>query len=312
MAGPVPARAETPAKERSLVKTFSVAGRLRNTFRSHTSYEFGNPLVPGHAPLSRLEFPLNAWWAGVGIGVGASRLALGVEVLRNVSGEASGYMKDSDWGDEDNRHSLTIYSESNCRLEPSFLATGEVALKIGDWLGLPSALDLRPVAGIRWQRFVMVAHDGTQWHPEGGGSPPAEELAGDSLRFEQVYWHYFLGARTSWDMGRRGFLPPVVLYLQGDWAMVEGINEDWHILHPGRRITRERTRGDAWHILGGMKIGLAKNLQAKIETDYLRLKTDGSHHLTNPLLNIDYSFEYGVKVWSEQMGVTLSVEWECY
>jgi len=303
------AQAEPPTADRSIVKTLSVEGRLRNTFRSNTSFEFGDPKVPGHTPLSRLEFPLNAWWAGVGARGGTSRLSMGIEVLRSVTGEASGYQKDSDWEDDADRHSLTTYSESNCRLEPSYVVTGDIDLKIGYWLGLPSPFDLRPVAGIRWQRFVMITHDGTQWYPASGGAQPAEELAGDSLRFEQIYWHYYLGLRTAWDMGHRGFLPPIVLFLQGDWAMVEGINEDWHILRAGRRITRERTRGDAWHVLAGMKIGLTKNIHAKIEADYLRLQTTGSHNMTNPLFNTDYSFEYGVKVWSEQMGVTMSMEW---
>jgi outer membrane protease len=232
-----------------------------------------------------------------------------MEVLRSVTGEASGMMKDSDWDDLENRELLTIYSESHCRLEPSYLVTGEVDLRVGDWLGLPPRFDLRPVAGIRWQRFVCIAHDGLQVYPASGGALAPLDLSGHTLRFEQVYWHHFLGLKASWDMGRLWVIPRLVWRIQGDWALVEGVNEDWHMLRLGRRITQERTRGDAWHALAGVKMGLTRNLHVCVEADYLRILTTGSHRLFNPLFDLDYSFEYGVKVWSEQMGLTMSLEW---
>jgi len=129
---PVPGTAQTgrdPAETRVDARPWSVDARLRNTFRSHTSYEFGLPPVPGHTPLSRLEFPINATWAGIGARGGTSRFSVGMEI----------------------------------------------------------------------------------------------------------------------------------------------------------------------HVC--------------VEADYLRILTTGSHRLSNPLFDLDYSFEYGVKVWSEQMGLTMSLEW---
>ncbi len=60
--------------------------------------------------------------------------------------------------------------------------------------------------------------------------------------------------------------------------------------------------GTSWFSVG-MEIHVC------VEADYLRILTTGSHRLYNPLFNLDYSFEYGVKVWSEQMGLTVSLEW---
>lgn len=126
---------------------------LRNYFRSHTSYEFGNPYPPYQAPLSRLEFPLNSWWVGVEVRQSFSRFSAGLEALRNISGEANGQFKDSDWDDDAAPDVQTIYSKSDCRIEPGYTVRGDVDLKISDWVGLPSGFDLRPVLGLRWQRF---------------------------------------------------------------------------------------------------------------------------------------------------------------
>ena len=44
---------------------------------SHTSYEFGNPEPPMQAPLSRLEFPMNAWFGGVAVAGRFDRFTVG-------------------------------------------------------------------------------------------------------------------------------------------------------------------------------------------------------------------------------------------
>ncbi len=97
------------------VPNWSADLKLKNYFNSHTSYEFGNPFFPYQSPLSRLEFPLNTWWAGLEVRRNFSRVSIGVEVLRNLSGETDGSFKDSDWDDDDRPNALSIYSESACR-----------------------------------------------------------------------------------------------------------------------------------------------------------------------------------------------------
>lgn len=42
--------------------------------------------------------------------------------------------------------------------------------------------------------------------------------------------------------------------------------------------------------------------------DYLRIQTSGTHRLTNGMMDIDQSFDHGVKVWSDQMSVKLNLQ----
>jgi hypothetical protein len=290
-------------------KPWSAELHVKRYFGSHTSYEFGNPFPPYQAPLSRLEFPLNTWWAGGEFRRSFSRISAGVEVLRNVSRESDGSFQDSDWDDDARPGVKTIYSESQCRMEPSYMVRGDVDLKVADWWGLPAWFDLRPVAGVRWQRFELVSHDGVQAYPAPGDNPPPDLLPGDGIRFRQTYWHYFLGIRTAYDLGRHIRAPRLKLLGQLDWAYVDGDNRDHHLLQEGNRMTYEKTRGHAWHASLGLKAGLTKNINAGVEAEYLRIRTKGSHRLVNDLYNIDMTFDHGVKVWSDQMSLMLSLEY---
>lgn len=287
---------------------WSIELKTRYFFNSHTSYEFGNPFPPYQAPLSRLEFPLDSWWVGGEARRRFSRFSLGFEVLRNVTIETGGAMKDSDWDDEYNPNALTIYSESGCRLEPSYNIRGDMDFNIADQIGLPDWLELRPLTGIRWQRFTFVTHDGLQTYPASGGAEPTP-LPGDSIRFEQTYWQYLVGIRSACDLGNFSILPQLKLLFQIDWAYVQGYNEDHHLLRVGNRITTETTRGDAWHSSVGLKWRLTQSLDAGIEADYLKLQTTGSHRLTNDLFGIDMGFDNGVKVWSEQRSLSFSLKY---
>jgi len=296
------------AQEKGGAGPWSASLRTKYFFRSHTSYEFGNPFPLYQAPLSRLEFPLDSWWAGASLRREFSRFSAGVEVFRNLSGEVHGKMMDSDWDDDAHPALKTIYSESSCRMEPSYIVSGDVDLKISDWLGLPSWLDLRPAAGLTWQRFSLVTHDGVQYELTPGGVQTVL-LPGDGIRFEQTYWHFFVGFKTVFDLGKPFRLPGLKIETQVDWAYVNANNEDEHLLRAGKRITEEKTTGDAWHALVNLKIGLAQNLNANVGAEYRRISTTGSHRLVNELFGIDFTFSHGVKVWSEQTNITLGLEY---
>ena len=70
-------------------KNWQVGLRVKRFFKSHTSYEFGNPFPPGQVPLSRLEFPLDSWWAGFEARRSFSRWSVGLEALaQSVPGGA--------------------------------------------------------------------------------------------------------------------------------------------------------------------------------------------------------------------------------
>ena len=292
-------------------KPWSVDLQVKYNFNSHTSFEFGNPYPPYQSPLSRLEFPMNTLWVGAEIRRSFfSWVSLGVEALTNIPGDSSGVFKDSDWDDDERPNVKTIYSESKCRMERSYDVRGDLDLKIYDWIGLPSWFDMRPLIGIRWQRFNLMTHDGLQSYPAPGDNRPSLSLPGDGIHFEQTYWHYFLGVRAAYDIGKHiKEASRWKLLMQLDWAHVEGNNEDHHLLRSGNRFTYENTSGDAWHALLGMKVGLTDSINANIIADYLRIQTAGSHRLVNDTYNIDFSFDNGVKVWSEQLSISMNLEY---
>jgi hypothetical protein len=296
-------------KPEAAATAWSAELRLKRFVGSHTSYEFGNPFDPYQAPLSRLEFPLNTWWAGAEIRRSFPRLSAGLEVLRNISRESDNYFRDSDWDDDSRTWIKTIYSESSCRMEPSYMVRGDLDMKVADWMGLPLWFDLRPVVGIRWQRLEMVAYNGLQSYPAPGDDRPPEPLSGDGIRFEQTYWQYFLGLRAAYDLGRHWSASDIKLHCQLDWAYVEGSNRDHHLLRSGNRYTYEKTRGDAWHALLGLKVGIAENIRVGVEAEYLLIRTTGSHRLENDLFDLVFGFDHGVKVWSEQISLMTSLEY---
>ena len=292
-------------KDSFLAGHFSVEAKVRRLLDSYTSYEFGNPFPPYQAPLSRLEFPLDSWWGGIGLTASFSRFSVGVEALKSLSSEADGKMSDSDWDDDETPGLRTIYSESECHIDPSYMIKVDADLKVSDWLGLPPSLDLRPVIGFRWQHFRLLTHDGVQYAQ---GEPPTP-LPGDGIRFTQTYRQYFIGVKSDLDLTRYIPLRRFTLLAQVDWAYVQGDNEDHHLLRAGERFTFEDTRGQAWHGLLGLKAGVSENLTLGLEFDFLWLSTTGSHRLVNEPFGIDFTSHHGVEVWSRQTSLSLSLQY---
>jgi len=299
------AHAAEKEKSASLTKYLSLGIKAEYLFNSHTSFEFGNPFPPYQAPLSRLEFPLDSLWGGIELRFSHPRFSISGELLTNAIGDTNGRFKDSDWDDASNPTLKTIYSESSCRMEKSYMAKIDIDLEVSDWLKLPEWFSLRPVTGFRYQDFRMMTHDGIQFEPY-SGTPPLD-MPGNGIHFKQTYWQYFIGIRSNMDMEKLARLPATTLLMQLDWAYVEGSNEDHHLLRIGRRFTYEKTYGDAWHASVGLKKGLTKNLVLGFELDYLQIITKGNHRLVNEPLRIDFSFSNGVKVWSEQTNISLSI-----
>ncbi|HEX9024624.1 MAG TPA: omptin family outer membrane protease, partial [Geobacteraceae bacterium] len=244
-----------------LTKQLSLALKTKRLFSSHTSYEFGNPFPPNQVPLSRLQFPLDSWWGGAEIRGRLSRFSLGVEAFRNISGEADGRMRDSDWDDDTNPILRTIYSESQCRMEPSYMVRADADVEVADLLGAPRWFSLRPVVGFRWQDFNLVTHDGVQYCLPG---PSVLPLPCDGLRFSQTYWQYFIGLRSCIDAGELVHITGLNLLLQADWAYVEANNKDHHLLRTGSRFTYEDTYGQAWHASIQLEKSLYKALYLNV------------------------------------------------
>ena len=292
-------------------KPWSIELYVKRYFISHTSYEFGNPYPPFQEPLSRLEFPMNTWWFGGEFRRNFSRFSAGAEVSATVPMESDLSFKDSDWTDTQYFWIKDIYSEAQCRLQPSYMARVDVDLKISDWLKLPGWFDLRPVAGIRWQYLEFYAHNGVQMYPAPWSNDPPEPLPGDTIHFKQTYWHYFLGIKAVYNMEKHIRFPRLKVICQLDWAYVDGNNSDEHLIRGdgGARMTYDRTRGGALHASVGLKIGLTENVSAGFEMDYIRIRSTGSHQWQHDVYGIDQSWDNGVKVWSDQAALMMNVEY---
>ncbi len=294
-----------------------LAPKVKRLFRSHTSYEFGDPFGRKNNPLSRLEFPLNSWWGGLDLGVQGPRYRLELEFLAALPEQDDiGLMRDSDWDDNDHSKVRTIYSESATKLKNSFNLDGKLSMSLRQELETPAWLDLRPLVGVRWQRFVLVTHDGMQQNLQ--GSDPATgldewsytALPGEGIWFRQEYLHAYVGLQVSTDLGRLGLGRPGHgwrVSLQGDIAHVWGENRDRHLLRAGDRVTTERTEGYAWHAGLDLRAPVFSWGALILSADYMFINTKGDHTLTQDGQDL-LTFDYGVRAWSQQAGLSLSLE----
>jgi len=270
---------------------------LKKFINSFTSYQFPNPFPPQQDPLSRLEFPIDQWFMGLATSYAASSFLLAGECWLNVTRESAFKMLDSDWTDEAQPSQKTVFSESQCRLDKGLLFDAKIAPAISadpSWF-------FRPVAGWRYQYFRFTTHDGYQWDLDGDQM----ELPGDGIVFEQTFNHLYVGGLFNFSVAAARFISSTALVkfeIQLDYAEVSARNEDLHLLRAGHRVTVERTRGHCWHASLSARLISGSNLGARIEADFKRVLTRGGHQLTNPLFNLDFSFD-GAKVWSDQASI---------
>lgn len=271
---------------------------MKKFFNSFTSYQFPNPFPPQQDPLSRLEFPIDQWFIGVISGYHTPSWSLFGQFWTNLNRESALRMQDSDWDDETRPFQKTIFSESDCRLNRSVLFDVGLSVKIP----VVSQVEVRPVLGFRYQYFFFTTHDGEQMTLAGD----IVDLPGDGIDFKQTFYHYYVGAacRTTVDITRSLRLPgPLVLDVQCDYALVTARNEDLHLLRSGYRVTEENTRGHCWHLAVGLSMLVSDRFTARIDGDFKRLLTNGAHRLTNPLFDLDFSFD-GSEVWSDQASIS--------
>jgi hypothetical protein len=276
---------------------YELALGLRKHVNSFTSYQFPNPFPPNQDPLSRLEFPIDQWFAGIKGSYSRGVLSVFVEGWTNLNRESGFDMQDSDWDDEALPFQKTIFSSSKCALNRGYLA--DIGLAVGR---ASSSSSVRPIAGYRIQYFDFTTHDGVQMDLGGNVS----QLPGDGIDFKQVFHHYYLGGLFVTSLGggfSYGYPGTIQLTLQGDVAGVTGRNEDKHLLRDGDRVTVERTRGFSWHVALGASLDVRNLLRLKLEGDFKRIVTTGSHNLTNGTFNIDFSFD-GARVWSDQATIS--------
>ena len=313
-----PARAmmEAPVLSEPPVEGFFISPKLRRLFNSHTSYQFGDPENHALNPLSRLEFPLDSWWGGLEIGYAQPRFSWRLELMTNISRDTDGgKFKDSDWERPASPGVLTTYSDSQARLKPSLTLDGSLDYSLRQHVDLPKGLDLRPVIGLRYQRYTFETYDGVQIsRPEGQDNWVTDAvLGGEYIWFRQEYLQPYLGLRLVYGFDLPKALAPASpraeISLQGDWAYVWGDNRDHHLLR-GDRVTEEHTTGQAWHASLGLKVPLGQVAFLALSGDYLRIRTTGQHDFYPGSLEggVHENWDYGVEVWSDQCSLTLSLE----
>ena len=310
-----PAAPDAPGGDEAM--GFFLAPQIKRFLRSHTSYQFGDPEQANLNPLSRLEFPLNSWWAGVNLGLKGPRTSLELELLAGLPDQDDlGVVRDSDWEDPNRPKLRTTYSETTTKLKESFTLDAKVSHGVGDKLGLPAWLDLKPLLGVRWQHFVFTGGPGMQQSMVyQGGQPTYDQweyysLPQDTFWFRQEYLHAYIGAQVCLDLGRLGLGRPGAGWrasLQADLAHVWGENRDRHLLR-GERKTEERTQGYAWHTGLSLRAPLWDRGALVASGDYLIIRTSGEHRWTQPEEGVDETWDYGVEVWSRQMSWSLALE----
>jgi hypothetical protein len=297
-----PSRSEpwtaTPAPD----PTWTIDYQLRSICSSKTVYEFGTPDPPpdSWAPLSRLEFPINGLWHGLKLGLRRPHWSAHFEWLTPMTGDIQGDLHDYDWMDPD--ADFTDLGVMRQRwIDGQMLDLG---LEVKMWeqcLGLP--VDFWPTAGFRWQRFNIMAYDLVQLKEENVWPPDPYTYGGDVIAFHQQYYLTYLGGQLR-SLLNLAVIPPIALTFQVDWANAQAYNVDHHLLREGDRYTMERTHGDSWHLALTAEAPIANRITLGCQVDYLQIRTHGLHHHLNIPEHEDWTWDNGVRVWSNQTWLT--------
>jgi hypothetical protein len=282
---------------------------FRKFMSSFTSYQFPNPFADHTHPLSRLEFPVDQWFAGLRSGYRARGWSVDSQAWINANRESRAMMQDSDWDDDNMPAQKTIFSESKCRLNKGIIF--DIAARLSIPLEVLTSIgDIAGVAGWRYEYFYFTTHDGEQKVFDGISDPLP--LVGDGIDFTQNFYHVYFGVngRGTFDPSRfSSMLPQMSLEIQVDYAFVNAKNEDLHLLREGNRITTENTRGHCWHGFVSAQFLTLWDMRTVVQFDFQRSLTHGDHRLTNSLFNLDFSFD-GSRVWSDLASISVTGEFK--
>jgi hypothetical protein len=285
--------------------------RTQQTFNSHTSYEFGTP--PGYpfgqwAPLSRLDWSLDATWIGLRVGMKKPTWDAHFEWLMPVVWGTYGDMSDYDWGitppyDPSSLDSLSVSPQR--WIDGQKIELEEECLWTDRFLGMP--IEFWPLAGFRWQRFDMMAYNGLQVINNGPPPSVGYRWTEDMGSFNQQYYMAYLGGQLRKTF-YRDCRPPITLTLQVDYGVTAGYNVDHHIsgyeamgIH---RYTMESTGGDALHLAVIGDVPFNDHVSIGVQADHLQIRTTGSHRwFESGAATQDMTWSNGVAVQSEQTSV---------
>jgi len=211
-------------------------------------------------------------------------------------------MEDTDWGTSGDINYMTNYSRSYCDVRNAFLFRGDVDVNISDWLRLPPEWEVRPTFAFQFQRFALIAHDGSQYNYD---PMTTEGLDGDAIAFRQDWYTYMIGLKGAYT---RNLNKNVEIKLKGEaaWGPALGFNRDHHILR-GDRFTYEKTFGTSLYFSTGMDMTVSKTVTLGVGIDYLGIRTSGIHRWWDPAVGGDSAWSDGVYVWSDQLGLSAHI-----
>ena len=285
-----------------------VDARIQRMY-GYTSYQFGtapgdtSPVAP-YAPLSKLNFSLDSDWVGLRVGVRRCDLDVHFEWLMPMTRQIDGFMSDYDWNIDTPRNDpnrLDSLTHSGERWNDGQKLELEADYKYSDCIfGMP--IEVWPLAGFRFQRFDITAYNVDSIVPARG-----LVFVGDAITFNQQYYMGYIGAQLRKTIERE-CRRPINLMFQFDYGGVGGYNIDHHLLRtPAPRYTFESTGGDEFHLSLAGDIPLNCHLNLGLQADYTRIRTTGTHRLTQP--GTDLTWDNGVLVKSEQTALTAYLQY---
>lgn len=292
---------------------------------SHNSYEYGAHVPPYTNPLSKLEFPMNTWWLDFTLRRTCPRWSVGTDLGLSVSRVSDGVMQDTDWDTVGSENIVSIYSESDLRVDKGFKCRSDIDVNISDWLNLPKWLEIRPLFAFQYQRVDTMTYGGTQWwfrnvdlDDEDGNEDeedhdmrqtPANRLDGDLIRFKQDWYLYQIGARVICDIAKPSKYMSMKAHAEADWGPAYGYNEDHHLQRRGDLIGHIASRGNSLYFLFGLDMDIARSIKIGADIDYLWIRTSGVIRDENHPLDHDYTSKYGVNVWSDQLSLMMHISY---
>jgi hypothetical protein len=265
---------------------------IKKFINSFCSFQFpGQPgtFEAGQKPLSRLESPIDQWFAGIQLNQVYRTLSFSLELWGRLNQEAALKFQDSDWEFPSDPRQKTTFSESNSRMERGWLLDVSADWEVAAYGGG----SLRPVAGYRWQSFSFVAHDGYQTSIAGNLQGP---LTGDGILNSYVFKGFYLGARSYLNCGRLGVV------LQADWGWLRADFFDRHFTR-GQVGGNVHGNGNTWHLLASVAVSVRDNVSLRVEGDFKRLVAKNctmEHHDENGAITGVWD---GAKIWSDQQSI---------
>lgn len=274
--------------------------RCRVLGGSGTSAEWGTPELPplGWNPLTHLDFPVNSLWHGLRGSVEERTWDIHFEWMMPQQG-ITGDTVNCDWNPPNPDGSYTDLGKSSARWSDGW---GQM-IDIGGefrWketlFGLP--IEVWPTVGFRWQRFQLTCFDLFQYKENNVWLDPPDYYSDDSIDFNQQYYMAYYGGQFRTRVGN------ISMMFQADWGYTWAYNVAHYLLVDGDRYTMDNTYGGSWHLAFNAAVPLDERIAIGFQVDYLQIFTEGKHHLLNLPVGQDMVWSHGVKVLSNQAGVT--------